>query len=342
VDVVQELERLTEASKAACRQKIRALAPRGFTRIGPPTRAALDMFGQAKGSKILMVMTDGEDDVLPIEIPALVAESEKAGAPIYTIGFGDLGSRAADEVLRRLAEESAGKYYFAPDAAQLAEIYRAQLREASEEFSLVYDSPFPAADGLPRSVEIEIATPRGTLAATTSYEIGGIVDAGGSRGSGKDDGASSLAEAGASVFLKTAIFVVLALALSAALWLPETSRRRAPGVGAAGPAPAAAAVLSTAPPASRAPTPSGRAAMGGAAGAGLPPPPPPPGGKRPSPPAVPAPPAPPAPAASVPPGAAAHSGQPLPSASAPAAPAAAAAGSKRVIRPVPPPPPPTG
>lgn len=348
-EVLQSLDRLTAETKLVCRQKIGSLRPRGGTIIGVPTLSALQIFEQTSpdGPKVVMVMTDGEDDSLPPLIETIAERSDTTGVPVYTISFGDLGNPAAETVLRQLAQKCSAQYYHAPTAQQLAEIYRSQVQELTREFTVLYDSPYPQADGLPRRVEVQISAPAGTLVAATTYQIGSIVDSGATRApanSGKGPAAMATI---ASAFLKCMIFTVLFVLLAAGLAVPSLMPRGkfslAPQTAIA--QKSQAATRTTTPPV-RSLAPSVR------------PPPPPPPGKRPSP-VKPV-----SPAASSPVAATTSSATeqslsstaptgvtkgstplPAPAAARPPAPAAlkpppGKPGEKQTIRPVPPPPPP--
>lgn len=207
-----ETARLSDESKRRCRQRIESIDVRGGTLIAAPTLRALDLFQEfaPSGAKLLLVMTDGEDDSLPAEINRIARQSEDAGVPVFTIGFGgEVGG--AKTYLRELAEECRGKYLEAPTPEDLRRLYPAQVQAATKEFSIVYQSPFPEADGQTREVRVEIGD---NLLATDQYQTKGILS-GGSRRVSATSGRST---SGAG--FKLLIFFVLMLALCAALFLP--------------------------------------------------------------------------------------------------------------------------
>lgn len=60
---------------------------RGGTRIGDGIRTALSAFGKGPGSRLILLVTDGEDhDSFPLDA---ADEARRAGVPIVAIGFGD-------------------------------------------------------------------------------------------------------------------------------------------------------------------------------------------------------------------------------------------------------------
>jgi Ca-activated chloride channel homolog len=266
-DVVQPLERINRDNKPIIQQKIRSLQPRGGTTIGAPTLEALRLFERdaPDGLKVVMVMTDGEDHSLATAVDAIAVRSDAVGVPIYTIGFGG-GASGAETTLQDLAQKCKGEFYHAPTAEELARIYRSQVQELTNEFTVSYRSPYPAADGLPRRVDIEIAAAGGTLAATTNYQIGSIVDSGGRTAPLSQAGAAASGNL-VSGFAKVLIFGVLLVMLSGALGLSETAALARVFGGAS------AATVST--PGSSPPV----SAVPGNASRAPPPPPPPPRGR---------------------------------------------------------------
>jgi len=338
-DVVQPLETLSAGNKPQCELKIRALQPRGGTVIGMPTLEALQLFERQApdGPKVVMVMTDGQDGSLAGVVETIAAQSDKNGVPVYTIGFGREAAEA-EAVLRDLARKCKAEFYHAPTAQELAKIYRSQVQELTNEFTVTYLSPYPTADGLPRRVDIEIAAAAGTLAASTNYQIGSIVDSGG-RAAPQAQGGSGVVATAFSALAKLWVFALLFALLSGALVVSEVPRLRPRLLGpGSSPAPALPATSATQPT----PTPAGAAA------APRRPPPPPP--KKPMAGAGPsaAPPQPAAPRPAVgpatagPPTPAPPPPQPVP-VPRPAPSLSGPPGTKSTIRPIaPPPPPPPG
>jgi Mg-chelatase subunit ChlD len=331
-DVVQPLETLNAENKPLCELKIRALRPRGATVIGLPALEALRLFEQQApdGPKVVMVMTDGQDNSLAGVVETIAAQSDKCGVPVYTIGFGG-DAMGAEAVLRDLARKCKAEFYHAPTAQELAKIYRSQVQELTNEFTVTYHSPYATADGLPRRVDVEIDAAAGTLAASTGYQIGSIVDSGG-RAVPKAQADPGVLATAVSTVAKLWIFGVLFALLSGALVVPEAPRLRQRLVGLGGPATAVTPASSTTTPTSAPARSLGAPRM----------PPPPPSPRKPVPAANP----PPAPQPAAP-SSLAGSGSPTPVKPAPAprpAPSLSGPpGTKSSIRPIaPPPPPPPG
>jgi Mg-chelatase subunit ChlD len=220
-----------------CERQIDRLRPLRGTRIGPAVVAALRKFGEAKpdGLKMVLLMTDGDDNErdrfarLREQIGDL---SDQLGVQVHSISVGDEVSQDGEEDLRDLAAKGKGRYERAPSAERLADLFRSRVTETVNECTLVYDSPYPKADGFDRPITVTIRTPAGPLTATASYKIGPLL-------SGRSEpaawalaapvsatpGAAPAARIGGGI--RGPLFACLLAGLLAALALPAL-RRKAP------------------------------------------------------------------------------------------------------------------
>lgn len=297
-----EFAKLTDETKRQALDEIERLKPAGGTRIGQPTIEAMETLERAKaqGLKVVLVMTDGDDNEptkFRRERDTVAQLSAAHGIQVHSISVGDEVSRRGEADLKDLAAKGGGKYEQAPSPERLAELFKSRVQEAINECTLVYDSPYPEADGVRREVTVKVKAASGPLVAQTSYTVGAIV-AGRSKVAPWVSQIGKVGEApvsaGRSAEASVIVFVLLLAGLLAGLAVPFL---RAPREGDA---PLAAV---HAPPASAAPPVMAKAP--------LPPPPPPVRGRTTAPPvAPPAPvappvapsvPAPPPPAASKPP-----------------------------------------
>jgi VWFA-related protein len=82
------------------------------------TRAA----GRPVGRRAIVAMTDGIDNMSRRRVDQVIQLAQETGTPLYMLGLG--AEHQIDEsVMRRMAEKTGGKYYHAPDADKLIEIF---------------------------------------------------------------------------------------------------------------------------------------------------------------------------------------------------------------------------
>jgi len=99
-----------------------------------------------------------------------IAKAKELQLTVYTIG---LGSDADSTLLQRIATETGGKFYAAPDSSQLKELYQRIAEQLQKEYAVDFKSPRAYADGTQRLVQITI-----TLADGTTQTVSGLYVAG--------------------------------------------------------------------------------------------------------------------------------------------------------------------
>jgi Mg-chelatase subunit ChlD len=229
---------LTADSKEECETQIARLRPRAGTLIGQPVVAALEKFEEAKpdGLKMVLVMTDGEDNKrdrfarLRDQIGDL---SDQLGVQVHSISVGEEVGGDGEDDLRDLAAKGKGRYEHAPSPERLAELFRSRVAETVNECTLVYDSPYPTADGFDRPVTVTIRTPAGPLTANASYKVGPLLSAR-SKPAAWALAPAAAGAAGASAptrstdGLRGPLFLMALIGLLAALFAPNFWRKSTP------------------------------------------------------------------------------------------------------------------
>lgn len=100
------------------------------TNIGEGMAFSLSMLKNSKGSKVMIICTDGMDTSganLPLEVAEL---SNKMGIKIYSIGIGgyskDIFGRNIgidEKLLKKISQDTGGKYYRATSSSNLSKIF---------------------------------------------------------------------------------------------------------------------------------------------------------------------------------------------------------------------------
>jgi hypothetical protein len=126
-----------------------------------------------------LLLTDGRDirgtdDPIPASRASLdeaIATATRAGISAQVIGLGDRGSddlRAGidERVLKRIADETGGAYFYTPSADQLADLYRSLSANMQQEYVITYRSPRPFYDGTRRDIRVSVG---GAPSASGAY-----------------------------------------------------------------------------------------------------------------------------------------------------------------------------
>lgn len=83
--------------------------------------------------------TDGADNSSNNTMEGIIDKSKINQIPVYTLGFGG----ASDYILNTIANETGGRYYYAPDITQLASLYTLISGQLQNVYvvSWIYDNP---------------------------------------------------------------------------------------------------------------------------------------------------------------------------------------------------------
>ncbi len=79
-----------------------------------------NLFKNVKGEKIIILLTDGMDNMSKVPFDVMIKKLKKEHIKVYTIG---IGGDADVDVLKTIAKETNGKFYIANSLDDLKEIY---------------------------------------------------------------------------------------------------------------------------------------------------------------------------------------------------------------------------
>lgn len=172
------------SEKSTLKSQIQALSLGDCTAWYDGVYHSVDLIAPLDGRRSVILLSDGIDcreDLMrrflgggsSHSLDEAIGHARSAGIPVNTIG---LGKQATEEVsnegfdavkLRRVARETGGKYYHAPSAAELTELYRSLSIEMQKEYILTYRSPRPTYDGTRRDIIVSVQRGSGGGSATT-------------------------------------------------------------------------------------------------------------------------------------------------------------------------------
>ncbi len=148
----------------------------GETALYDAVDFALDHLKHSKNrKKVLVVVTDGEDNASRLKLRELIERAEEEEAVIYTVGmFGSMGSssgllarlmgdRDARGELKKLAEVTGGSSHFPQNVDQCQAVMKEIAREVSQQYSLGYYPLNKERDGKWRKIRVAVS-PAGSSA----------------------------------------------------------------------------------------------------------------------------------------------------------------------------------
>lgn len=142
---------------------------RGGTALYDAVYSSLDHLHLGnRDKKVLLVVTDGEDNASSYQFPDLLRYSQQSNAVVYTVGLlGDddnknglfkissKGDRHARKVLELLAHDTGGEAYFPSSLDEVDSTCRQIAHDIRNQYTLAYYPTNKAADGTFRLVHVD-------------------------------------------------------------------------------------------------------------------------------------------------------------------------------------------
>lgn len=107
--------------------------------------SSIDRIKDAEGVKVLVALTDGQDNASLKKLEDVISTARTVSVPIYIIGLGDVNK----DTLAYMASATNGHFYYTSSAGSLDSIYTVISKQVQAFYNLVYRSEnFAAADSL--------------------------------------------------------------------------------------------------------------------------------------------------------------------------------------------------
>ena len=131
----------------------------------------------SRDKKVLIVVSDGGDNVSSHSLGEVMKLAERSSAIIYTVGIFDEGDPDRNPgVLRRLAQATGGEAFFPDELGEVASICGRIARDIRHQYTIGYVPGNPARDGVYRAIQVQArANSHGRLSVRTraGYRAGG-------------------------------------------------------------------------------------------------------------------------------------------------------------------------
>src|SRR5216683_1482592 len=188
-DFYLDLDKDFTSSIPELKEALERIDSRGSTALYDAIIGSLDHLKKAsKDKKVLLVVTDGEDNASRNSLEKMIREVQKTDTVIYTIGL--LGqenrkeAKRARKVLEQIAAASGGLAYFPENVDDVHNICEQVAHDIRNQYILAYYPTNTSRDGTFRAIHVEVIPPhgRGKLLARTRngyYAPGGPSSASG-------------------------------------------------------------------------------------------------------------------------------------------------------------------
>jgi Ca-activated chloride channel family protein len=154
----------------ALAEALTRIQTRGSTALRDAVIASLNHLKMGhRDKRVLLLVTDGDDDASRASFPEMMHAIEKSDATIYAIGVFSQDDRHhnkgmvrhSTKVLKEIAKASGGLAYFPSDLAQVTPICEHVAKEIRSQYTIGYYPTDMAHDGSFRMVTVKVISPKG-------------------------------------------------------------------------------------------------------------------------------------------------------------------------------------
>jgi Ca-activated chloride channel family protein len=165
-DFYLDLDKDFTSSIPELKEALERIDSRGSTALRDAIIGSLDHLKKgAKDKKVLLVVTDGEDNASHNSLEKTLREIQKTDTVIYTIGLlgneGKKEAKRAKKVLQEIAAASGGLAYFPESVDDVHTICEQVAHDIRNQYILAYYPTNSRRDGTFRAVTVEVIPPRG-------------------------------------------------------------------------------------------------------------------------------------------------------------------------------------
>lgn len=152
-------------------ESIDAIQPMGGTAILDSLTQVSRLLASADGRRAIVLITDGYDENSSTPYEEALAAVKSAGATLYVVGIGGVAgiSIKGERLLRHLAEETGGRFFFPAREEQLNEVQDVLTTDVQNRYLITYTPENQAHDGKWRSVAVRAADPTYVVRVRPGY-----------------------------------------------------------------------------------------------------------------------------------------------------------------------------
>jgi Ca-activated chloride channel homolog len=165
-DFYLDLDKDFSSSIPELKEALERIDSRGSTALYDAVIGSLDHVKKgAKDKKVLLVVTDGEDNTSHNSLEKTIKEIQKTDTVIYTIGLlgeeSKKNAKRAKRALEEIAKASGGLAFFPENVADVKDICENVAHDIRNQYTLAYYPTNQKRDGTFRPVSVEVIPPRG-------------------------------------------------------------------------------------------------------------------------------------------------------------------------------------
>jgi len=165
-DFYLDLDKDFTSSVPELKEALERIDSRGSTALYDAIIGSIDHLKKAsKDKRVLLVVTDGEDNTSRNSLEKTIREIQKTDTVIYTIGLlsqeSKKNAKRAKKALEEISLASGGLSYFPENVDDVHSICQQVAHDIRNQYTLAYYPTNSKRDGSFRAVQVEVIPPRG-------------------------------------------------------------------------------------------------------------------------------------------------------------------------------------
>jgi Ca-activated chloride channel family protein len=165
-DFYLDLDKDFSSSIPELKEALERIDSRGSTALYDAIIGSLDHVKKGKkDKKVLLVVTDGEDNTSHNSLEKTIREIQKTDTVIYTIGLlgeeSKKNAKRAKRALEEIAKASGGLAFFPENVSDVKDICENVAHDIRNQYTLAYYPTNTRRDGTFRTVQVDVIPPRG-------------------------------------------------------------------------------------------------------------------------------------------------------------------------------------
>jgi VWFA-related protein len=150
---------------------IEGIKATGGTAILDSLASLPDVFKNAEGRQVIILVTDGYDEHSRNGLAYALKRVKELNATIFVIGIGGVAgvSMKGEALLRQIATNTGGRVFFPSREEQLPDVYDTIVADVHSRYLLTYTPSHQALDGRFRKIRVEVTDPQLVVRARDGY-----------------------------------------------------------------------------------------------------------------------------------------------------------------------------
>jgi VWFA-related protein len=157
--------------RATILEAVQAIRSHGGTAILDSLAKMPQILASAEGRRAVILITDGYDEHSATPFADALAAVKASGATVYVVGIGGVAgiSLKGERLLRQLAVETGGRFFFPSRDEQLADVHDVLTEDVHNRYLLTYTPENQKADGTWRTLTVTTDNPDYVVRARPGY-----------------------------------------------------------------------------------------------------------------------------------------------------------------------------